>query len=104
MLLRIKLSGRTPLNTQLPQTLGQLRTSQFSEERLRTRRVKDELRENLMARLRTADPIFPGIVGYDDTAGPQIVNAILFRHKFILLRLRRQAKNRILPALPTPLD
>ncbi|MCU1311933.1 MAG: putative magnesium protoporphyrin chelatase, partial [Candidatus Angelobacter sp.] len=83
------------MNTHLPQTLGQLRTSQFSEERLRNRRVKDELRENLMARLRTADSIFPGIVGYDDTAVPQIVNAILSRHHFILLGLRGQAKSRI---------
>jgi magnesium chelatase subunit I len=92
------------LNKPLPQTLGQLRTSQFSEERLRNRRVKDELRENLMARLRTADSIFPGIVGYDDTAVPQIVNAILSRHHFILLGLRGQAKSRILRALTTLLD
>ncbi len=87
-------------------TLGELRTSSFSESRLRSRRVKDEMRENLMARLREYpdDPIFPGIVGYDDTVVPQIVNAILSRHNFILLGLRGQAKSRILRALTALLD
>jgi magnesium chelatase subunit I len=90
----------------LPRTLGELRRSVFSEERLRTRRVKDELRENLSARLRASGdaPVFPGIVGYDDTVVPQIVNAILSRHNFILLGLRGQAKSRILRALTTLLD
>ena len=90
----------------LPRTLGELRRSAFSEERLRTRRVKDELRDNLIARLRHHDDagIFPGIVGYDDTVVPQIVNAILSRHNFILLGLRGQAKSRILRALTTLLD
>ncbi len=87
-------------------TLGELRTSLFSESRLASRRVKDEMRENLMARLREHpdDPIFPGIVGYDDTVVPQIVNAILSRHNFILLGLRGQAKSRILRALTSLLD
>jgi len=89
----------------LPQTLAELRRSQrFSEERVRTRRVKDEMRDNLMERLRGSGPIFPGIVGYDDTVVPQIVNAILSRHNFILLGLRGQAKSRILRALTTLLD
>ncbi|MGO9678319.1 MAG: magnesium chelatase, partial [Candidatus Sulfotelmatobacter sp.] len=90
----------------LPRTLGELRHSDFSENRLRTRRVKDELRENLIARLRHHDDasVFPGIVGYDDTVVPQIVNAILSRHNFILLGLRGQAKSRILRALTTLLD
>src|SRR3977135_1716636 len=83
----------------LPPTLGELRKSSFSEQRLRTRKVKDELRENLIARLRSGDTIFPGIVGYEDTAVPQIVNAVLSRHNFILLGLRGQAKSRILRAL-----
>src|SRR6202795_3786432 len=89
-----------------PRVLGELRRSPFSEEKLHTRRVKDELRENLIARLRTSDdaPIFPGIVGYDDTVVPQIVNAILSRHNFILLGLRGQAKSRILRALTSLLD
>jgi magnesium chelatase subunit I len=85
-------------------TLGELRRSPFSEPRLTARRVKDELRENLMARLREGGPIFQGIVGYEDTVVPQIVNAILSRHNFILLGLRGQAKSRILRALTTLLD
>ena len=72
-----------------PPTLGELCRSSFSEEKLRTRRVKDELRDNLIARLgRSEGGIFPGIVGYDDTVVPQIVNAVLSRHNFILLGLR----------------
>src|SRR5690242_17305519 len=90
----------------LPRTVGELRRSPFSEETLRTRRVKDELRDNLIARLRASGdtPIFPGIVGYEDTVVPQIVNAILSRHNFILLGLRGQAKSRILRALTSMLD
>src|SRR5436853_7877961 len=87
-----------------PRTLGELRRSPFSEEQLRARRVKDELRENLIAKLGDEAPIFPGIVGYDDTVVPQIVNAILSRHNFILLGLRGQAKSRILRALTSLLD
>src|SRR5271167_3613548 len=90
----------------LPRTLGELRRSSFSEERLGNRRVKDELRDNLITRLRHHDDagIFPGIVGYDDTVVPQIVNAILSRHNFILLGLRGQAKSRILRAMTALLD
>ena len=93
--------------TSLPQTLGALRNSAFTPTRL-ARSVKDELRENLIARLRdtakTKAPLFPGIVGYEDTVVPQIVNAVLSRHNFILLGLRGQAKSRILRALTTLLD
>ena len=71
---------------------------------MRTRRVRDELRDNLMEKLCHGGPIFPGIVGYDDTVVPQIINAILSRHHFILLGLRGQAKSRILRALTTLLD
>src|SRR6202034_2810404 len=85
-------------------TLGELRRSPFTEPRLRARRVKDELRENLMARLREGGPIFPGIVGFDDTVIPQIINAILSRQNFILLGLRGQAKSRIVRALTQLLD
>jgi magnesium chelatase subunit I len=88
----------------LPRTLGELRQSQFSESVLRTRGVKDELRDNLVVKLRQGGTIFPGIVGYEDTVVPQIVNAILSRHNFILLGLRGQAKSRILRALTSLLD
>jgi magnesium chelatase subunit I len=88
----------------LPRTLGELRQSPFSEARLRSRNVKDELRDNLIAKLRQDGPLFAGIVGYDDTVVPQITNAILSRHNFILLGLRGQAKSRILRALTSLLD
>src|SRR5512146_812282 len=88
----------------LPQTLGELRQSHFSEERLRNRRVKDELRDNLLGRLRCQTSLFPGIVGYDDTVIPQLVNAILARHNIILLGLRGQAKSRIIRQLTELLD
>jgi magnesium chelatase subunit I len=93
--------------TSLPATLGALRASDYTPARL-ARSVKDELRDNLIARLRTnakSDaPLFPGIVGYEDTVIPQLVNAVLSRHNFILLGLRGQAKSRILRALTTLLD
>src|SRR5437660_5307926 len=88
----------------LPRTLGELKKSSFSEQRLRTRKVKDELRENLIARLHGGEIIFPGIIGYEDTVVPQLVNAVLSRHNFILLGLRGQAKSRILRALTALLD
>ncbi len=89
----------------LPQTLGELRASKsFSPAQLNTRSIKDEMRSNLIARLQARDTIFPGIVGFDDTVVPQIVNAILSRQNFILLGLRGQAKSRILRALTALLD
>ena len=89
----------------LPQTLGELRRStQFAEACLNTRTVKDELRSNLIRRLRAHETLFPGIVGFEDTVVPQIINAILSRQNFILLGLRGQAKSRILRALTSLLD
>ena len=81
-----------------PATLGQLRSEVAAVRRPR-RRVKDEIRINLIERLRSQSTLFPGIIGFDDTVVPQIVNAILSRHNFILLGLRGQAKSRILRAL-----
>src|ERR1700734_2575920 len=93
------------MSSRLPQTLGELQSSkEFYEARLKKRNVKDELRENLIARLRTRESIFPGIIGYEDTVVPQIVNAVLSRQNFILLGLRGQAKSRILRALTALLD
>jgi magnesium chelatase subunit I len=81
-------------------TLGDLRT----RAGIRTRTVKEEIRGNLVRKLQTGEPLFPGIIGYDETVIPQLVNAILSRHNFILLGLRGQAKSRILRALVDLLD
>ena len=76
-------------NRRMPQTLGELRASKdFSEARIAARSVKDELRENLIERLKTRETLFPGIIGYEDTVIPQIVNAVLSKQNFILLGLR----------------
>jgi len=87
----------------LASTRGALREA-VSAGRVARRPIKDELRENLIARIRAGTPLFPGIVGYDDSVVPQIVNAILSKHNFILLGLRGQAKTRLLRALTTLLD
>lgn len=80
-------------------TLGELKASGY-----RPRTVKQEVRENLESRLRDGTELFPGIVGYEDTVTPQIVNALLSRHDFILLGLRGQAKSRILRGIADLLD
>jgi len=82
-----------------PQTLGELKKANY-----RSLSVKDEMRSNLLPKLASGEPLFPGIIGYDDTVVPQIANAILSRHNFILLGLRGQAKSRILRALTILLD
>ena len=90
---------------ELPPTLGALRTdSRFSERRTATRSIKDEMRDNMIRLLRAGKPIFPGIVGFDDTVIPQIAAAILSRHNFILLGLRGQAKSRLMRQLTALLD
>src|SRR3954466_5567110 len=83
----------------LASTLGELRNSST-----RTRTIKDEMRSNLIRRLEAREPIFPGIIGYEDTVVPQVVNAVLSRHNMILLGLRGQAKSRILRGLSELLD
>jgi len=81
------------------ETLGDLRQSGY-----RPRPVKQEIRDNLVAKLQAGDTLFPGIIGYDETVIPQLVNAILSRHNFILLGLRGQAKSRILRGMVDLLD
>jgi magnesium chelatase subunit I len=81
------------------ETLGELRKSGY-----RTRPVKQEIRDNLVRKLQAGDTLFPGIIGYDETVIPQLVNAVLSRHNFILLGLRGQAKSRILRGLVDLLD
>lgn len=83
----------------LPTTLAALRETGY-----RYRTVKQELRENLVARLRSDQPLFPGLIGYDQTVIPQLVNGILAGHDMLLLGLRGQAKTRILRTLPELLD
>ena len=80
-----------------PKTLGDLSKSP-------PRSVRDEIRTNVIAAMRAGEELFPGIVGYDETVVPQLVNALLSRHHFILLGLRGQAKTRILRGLTRFLD
>jgi magnesium chelatase subunit I len=88
--------------SKLPETLGALRRSAYFGQRPAS--VKDEIRRNLIKRLKEGGPLFRGVLGYEDTVMPQIVNALLARHNFILLGLRGQAKSRILRALVGLLD
>ncbi|MCP2015036.1 magnesium chelatase subunit I [Deinococcus sp. HSC-46F16] len=91
-----------------PRTLGELlQTPEYAgrtpfDSHVRT--VQDEVRENLTRKLRSGEELFPGVVGYDDTVIPQLVNALLARQNFILLGLRGQAKSRILRAITGLLD
>src|SRR4029077_17886075 len=85
-------------------TLGDLRSSEFGNESYRTRTIKDEMRTNLIRKLQKKEPVFSGIIGYEETVVPQVVNAILSRHNMILLGLRGQAKSRILRGLTDFLD
>src|SRR6201998_1327706 len=68
------------------------------------RSVKNEIRRNLLRAIERGETLFPGVHGYEDTVVPQIVNALLSRHNFILLGLRGQAKSRILRGLVQLLD
>jgi magnesium chelatase subunit I len=82
-----------------PTTLGELTQSGY-----KSLSVKDELRANLITKLRSGEKLFRGIIGYDETVIPQLVNAILARHNVILLGLRGQAKSRIIRQLTDLLD
>jgi magnesium chelatase subunit I len=88
----------------LPQTLGALKESPYGVPQRARRTVKDEMRQNLLARLCAGGPLFPGVIGYEESVMPQIVNAVLSRHNFILLGLRGQAKSRILRSMVLLLD
>jgi magnesium chelatase subunit I len=82
-----------------PATLGQLKETGYQPVS-----VKDELRRNVIRKLRAGEELFPGIVGYRDSVIPQIVNGILSKHDLLFLGLRGQAKTRILRLLPELLD
>ncbi|MEP7236096.1 MAG: magnesium chelatase, partial [Ignavibacteriota bacterium] len=80
-------------------TLGELKKSNY-----KILPVKEEIRRNLIEKLRSKEQLFPGIIGYDDTVIPQVVNALLAKHDIILLGLRGQAKTRLARALTSLLD
>lgn len=84
---------------QKPKTIKELRESGY-----KVLSIKDEMRANLITRLKERKELFPGIVGYDETVIPQIENAILSKHDILLLGLRGQAKTRILRSLTNLLD
>src|SRR6202451_4560311 len=90
--------------TTKPATLGELRKLPGYAPGTARRTVKDELRANILQKLESGEPLFPGIHGYEETVLPQIANALLARHNFILLGLRGQAKSRILRGLVDFLD
>ncbi len=92
-----------PMTTK-PGTLGELKSFSGYAAGNACRTVKDELRANILKKLETDEPLFPGIHGYEETVLPQIANALLARHNFILLGLRGQAKSRILRGLVNFLD
>src|SRR5215204_2084649 len=94
----VRISPR-PKYMDYPRTLRELRAARYQ-----TLSVKDELRLNLIKKLRSGEKLFPGIVGYQDTVIPQLINAILARHNVILLGLRGQAKSRIIRQLTELLD
>lgn len=83
----------------LPQTLGELKKSGY-----RSRSIKDEMRANLIEKLKKKETVFPGILGFDTTVLPDIERAILSRHNILLLGLRGQAKTRIARQLTNLLD
>jgi len=82
-----------------PRTLGELKASGYQYES-----VKEEMRRNMMAMLRRGEPLFPDILGYEETVVPQIQNAILSKHDMLFLGLRGQAKTRMLRQLVRLLD
>ncbi len=87
------------IRTDRPRTLGELKSSGYRMES-----VKDEMRRNLIARLEAGEPMFPDILGYEETVVPQVQNAILSRHDMLFLGLRGQAKTRMLRQLIHLLD
>ncbi len=92
------------MDQNFPQNLAELKSSPYHKIHNKGRSVKDEMRANMHSALRKRENLFPGIIGFDDSVLPQIVNAILSRHNMILLGLRGQAKSRILRSLVRFLD
>src|SRR5579859_1292839 len=82
-----------------PRTIGELRATGHRRET-----VKQEMRRNLLSRLRAGEPLLAGIVGYDETVLPQLANAVISGHDVIMLGERGQAKSRIMRSLVSLLD
>src|ERR1700747_1895507 len=82
-----------------PRTLGELKASGY-----RIQTVKEEMRNNLIRKLRDKETLFPGILGYEETVVPQVQNAVLSQHDMLFLGLRGQAKTRMLRQLVNLLD
>ena len=93
------ISGTSPDFADGPRTLGELKASGYRGES-----VKDEMRRNLIAKIQRGEPLFPDILGYEETVLPQVQNAILSRHDVLFLGLRGQAKTRMLRQLVHLLD
>ena len=85
-------------------TLGELKNTEWGNPARHRRSVKEEVRQNLICTIEEGHELFAGILGFEDTVLPQLTNAILSRHNFVLLGLRGQAKSRILRALVGLLD
>src|SRR5215468_6879975 len=83
----------------LPRTLGELKAAGHEH-----RTVKEEIRANLLAKMRAGEPRFPGIVGYDDTVLPEVERALLAGHDMVLLGERGQGKTRVIRTLAGLLD
>src|SRR5258708_22883502 len=87
------------MSTNPATTIAELRVTGHVRET-----VKQEMRRNLLVRLRSGEPLLPGIVGYDETVLPQLSNAVISGHDVIMLGERGQAKSRLMPSLVTLLD
>src|SRR5207245_8284351 len=87
------------MTTSAARTIGELRASGHERET-----VKQEMRRNLLTRLRSGEPLLAGIVGYDETVLPQLANAVISGHDVIMLGERGQAKSRIMRSLVSLLD
>ena len=86
-------------NNALPATIGELRNSGYQSTS-----VREEIRRNLIAKIRAEEPVFPGIIGFDQTVIPQLENAILAGQDIILLGERGQAKTRLIREMVNLLD
>ena len=93
-----------PAGHSKPRTLGELKRIPDFDAQTSSLPVKNEIRRNLLRMIERGESLFPGVHGYEDSVVPQLVNALLSRHNFILLGLRGQAKSRILRGLIQLLD